>query len=519
MSPRPHYRLLLILGGGALGLAFPPFPWPWLAYGALIPLLVRWEKASSWRRALLDAYVFFLATFAVAFSWPLFHVMPNVALASLTGTLVLPLWMAVPFGLGWIVRRRLGRYAGMCALAAFYLVMEAALQHGPFAMPWPLLGHTQAEALVVNQFADLTGTSGLTLWVLLLNLALYLTLSSPGRTRRLASAAAAALLLAGALVYSAGRLHTLETPGRSAWVALVQPGTAPLTWADLGDPNRLPNLLSLTDSLLSAPVPEPDLVIWPETAIPLVHGASSDSARRQLQAWADRNRVALLTGAITRTSTARGQPAYHNAALLLRPDAPPRQYDKRRLVAFAERVPFLDRFPALASLAVPAGGVYGYEPGTTAPLLRTSQARFGVLICLETVFGSLGRQYAREGADFLVAITQDGWWRNTAGYRQHLAFTRLRAIENRRAVVQVSVSGLSALIGPDGKISHEIGWMRRSAETVNVPLSTGTTFFTRHGDWITPLAAVFSLILILLTLSAPLLSSLHKSQPATSPLA
>lgn len=471
-----------------LGLSFPPFGLYGLAWVALVPLLRHLRDAPSARRAGVEAYVAFLTTYAVAFSWPLAHALPQTALLSLPPLLLLPVAMALPFALAHAVWRWLGAPAGGIFLVASYVAMEGALSRGPLAFPWALLGHAQAEALAFNQFAEWTGVPGLTLWVLVLNLIANAALGAEGRGRRLRLVAFVLLIL---LPFGLSRwlLSRLPDPQRHLTVGLVQPATDPRAWADVQDGARVDDLLRLSDGLLDTAQTPPALVLWPETALPVLR-TSDARARlyRRLQAWADHHRAALLTGAITPAQAASGPMAYFNSALLFRPGRGRARYDKVRLVPLAERVPFLDRLPWLEALAVPAGGVAGYRPGPPPDVLWAGGAAFGVLICFESLFGNEARRYVEKGVDVLVVLTQDGWWGRTAGYRQHLAFNRLRAIETRRAVVQAAVTGTSALVLPTGATAFETGWMEQTSRLAVVPVHAGTTFYARHGDWVSLLS-------------------------------
>ena len=489
-----------VASGVLLGLSFPPVGLYGLAWVALVPLLGRLRAVGSARQAGIEAYAAFLTTYALAFSWPLAHALPQTALLSLAPLLLLPVALALPFALTSFVQNRLGAQLGGTFFVAAYLVAEGTLSRGPLAFPWSLLGHSQAEALAFNQIAEWTGVPGLTLWVLLLNVTLIGALASSHR-RRWMLLATATLLLALSFGLSRLLLDRLPAPQRHVPVGLVQPAAGPLAWADVQDTTRVDHLLDLSDRFYHDASVSPALVLWPETALPVVP-SSREQAKvyQKLQAWADVRRVALLAGAI-RPASGPGEPtAYFNSALLFQPGRLRATYDKVRLVPLAERVPFVDRLPWLEKLAIPAGGVAGYRMGPPREVLRVDALSadmldVGVLICFESVFGNAARRYVEQGTDVLVVLTQDGWWGRTAGYRQHLAFTRLRAIETRRAVVQAAVTGTSALLLPSGASAFETGWMERTARLADVPVYTGTTFYARHGDLITPLALLIVIVL------------------------
>lgn len=127
--------------------------------------------------------------------------------------------------------------------------------------------------------------------------------------------------------------------------------------------------------------------------------------------------------------------------------------------------------------------------------METGPTRFGTLICYESLFGDHARQLADQGAEFLTVLSQDGWWGQSAGYRQHFALTRLRAIETRRSVLMGTVTGRSGLIGPDGGVHETTAWMEQTVHQVSVPLLHTPTYYTLHGDWIGRGALVISLLL------------------------
>ncbi len=452
-----------------------------------------------------------MITFAVAFSWPLFHAMPETAWLSLPGILVIPMWMAAPFGLSVLFKSRFGLVPGALALIALVLVMELGLRRGPLAFPWSLLGHTQAEMFPVNQLASLGGVPLLTLFVLVANLcATWIAAGISGRVR---AALPVGVLVAAALI-GVGLFAPPEGSKERAptWrIGLVQPGFPATAWADLDDESRLDTLLLMSESLLTDEShrmaeataaaravrfyrADIDVILWPETSLP-----PHASSRARVQRRVDTSGVPILTGAILDS----GAGSYYNAALLFQPHVEVQTYRKERLVPFAERVPLQDRWPWLRRLAVPSGGVAGYARGSGNDLLEIPNGSFGVAICFESLFDDVISRYARRGASLVVILTQDGWWGDSFGYRQHAAFNRLRAIESGLTMVQASVSGISGIIGPDGRMSDRVGWMEQSGRVVTISDRSTNTAYVRFGDWISVIAlfaiVVATFVLVLQT--------------------
>ena len=490
----------VLVSGVLLGLSFPPFPLYGLAWVALVPILIRWSRLPLGWMLLRETYSTFLVMAAIAGHWVLFHEQALTALTSGLGLLLVPLPMALPFILSALIKRRFGTLVGFVALVAMWLAMEFFLTHGPAALPWLLLGNTQAEATLFNQFADVTGVGGLTLWIWLLNGALFWLMDTRPLPARVGFGLALAALVAAPVVYGSWRLPQLETPAEHVEVGIVQPAVAPKQWADVASGERVNLLASLSNVMLlrEAATRPADLLVWPETALPVYY-----DVRRQrelysrLGAWAEDRNVALLTGAITRYDSAPDltvEPVvaqryaevtpYYNSALLFNASAQTQQYDKIHMIPFAERVPLVEWRAALAALGVASGGVGAYGLGDRETLFEVGEHRFGSLICYESLFGDHARRLVKKGAGFLVVLSQDGWWGESAGYKQHLALSRLRSVETRRTLVMSAVTGESGLVHPDGSTTSLAGWMDQTASMASVPSLSARTYYTQHGDWV-----------------------------------
>ncbi|MEP0545861.1 MAG: apolipoprotein N-acyltransferase [Rhodothermales bacterium] len=504
-----------ILGSGLLlGFSFPPFPTYMLAYVALVPLLIRWSRLPLGWMLLREAYSTFLVMTAIAGHWVLFHENALTALTSGLGLLLIPVPFTLPVVAAAVVKRRFGFKVSFVVLVSSWLAVEYGLSHGPGAMPWLLLGNTQANAPLFNQFADIAGVGGLSLWIWLVNGAIFWTFEARPFPARVAMAVCGIALFVAPIVYGQWRLPQLEVASETTEVAYVQPAVTPQEWANVQSGVRVDLLASLSSELLRdipADSARPSLIVWPETALPVY-----PDARRQrdlyarLGRWTDLHGVSLLTGAITRYDSAPALTVeavvaekyaevtpYYNSALFFDASARPQQYDKIYMIPFAERVPLVEWRPALAALGVASGGVGGYGLGRRGQLLERGGSRFGTLICYESLFGDHVRELVGQGAEFLVVLAQDGWWGQSAGYQQHFALTRLRAVETRRAVLMSTVTGRSGLIHSDGSAPETTGWMERTVEQVAVPILHEPTYYTLHGDWIGRGALGLSLLLAL----------------------
>lgn len=505
----------MLVGGLLLGLAFPPLPAFPLALVALVPLLVRWSRAQRGWMLFREAYSAFLLMTAVAGHWVLFHQDTLTALVSGVGLLLLPLPLSLAVAGSGVLRRRYGQAAGALALVAFALTAEFIVTHGPIRLPWLLLGNTLASAGLVNQFADVAGVPGLSLWVWLVNALLFGALSTRDLALRLAVGLGWAALLLAPLGYAQWRLPLARSAEAPLHVGIVQPALDPEAWRAPRSGARVDLLADISEGgFLRREQPasggaRPSLLVWPETALPALPDARQQRLLyARLKGWTAQHGVALLTGAVTRYDSAPSltvepivarQAAettpFYNSALLFRAADPPQQYDKVHLVPLAERLPLVSWRPALAAIGAASGTPTAFASGRGRTVFHVDGRAFGTLISSEGLFGEQARGLVEGGAGFLVVLSQDGWWGRSAGYRQLFELARLRAVETRRPVVMAAVSGRSGLIAPDGAVLASTAWMEQAALSLDVPSAEAETLYVRRGDWLGRLALALSALL------------------------
>ena len=172
-------------------------------------------------------------------------------------------------------------------------------------------------------------------------------------------------------------------------------------------------------------------------------------------------------------------------------------YHKSKLVQGVEMMPFAPILKHFKWLSINLGGVSGsLGSQSERSVFRSNQAQVAPIICYESIYGEYVLDYVRSGADLLSIITNDGWWKDTPGYRQHLVYASLRAIETRRAIARSANTGTSAFIDPLGNIIQPTSWWEPAVIQQELPLHRGITFYTIYGNYIGRLAAFVSAILI-----------------------
>jgi apolipoprotein N-acyltransferase len=207
-----------------------------------------------------------------------------------------------------------------------------------------------------------------------------------------------------------------------------------------------------------------------------------------------------VTGAVgTNSPTPNSDGALFNSAALVSPDGEWKaRYDKVHLVPFGEYLPFPSLFSFAGGLTKEVGQ---FEHGTSRAPLDAGGERLGLFICYESVFPDDVRQFASNGAQIFVNISNDGWYGDSGAYAQHLNQTRMRAIENNRWLLSTTDTGVTASIDPWGRIVARIPRKERATLVAPYALTSVTTFYTRNGDWFAYACAIISLAALLSRLS------------------
>jgi apolipoprotein N-acyltransferase len=359
--------------------------------------------------------------------------------------------------------------------------------------PWNLLGIAQVDNLALCRIAAWTGVYGISLETALVNVALAAALLVQ-REKRGAMLAAA---LAAAAVLQAGRLVEAP-PAKADRAALLVQQNVPVSaeWTPSALQQTLSELTRLTTKSAAGSAAKIDLVVWPESPAPFF--TNDPPFREALSAMARDNQVWTVAGSIgTGSSGAQsaagggGQtsPVFNSAAWISPTGEWTARYDKVHLVPFGEYLPFPTLFSFAGGLTREVGE---FQRGASRSPLQAGDERIGVFICYESIFPDEVRQFADEGAQVFVNISNDGWYGDSGAYAQHLNQTRMRAIENNRWLLSATDTGVTAAIDPGGRVVARIPRKQRTALVAPYALTSATTFYTRHGDWFAYACAIIS---------------------------
>jgi apolipoprotein N-acyltransferase len=523
--------LAAIASGLLLSAAFPPVEFPLFAWIAFVPLLLVPAPPTFLRRLGLG-WVFGFAHTLTNFFWlNTIGFGAGVLLALIMAcypmlwyglfTTLLQIWCeerddARPQpGLGGL-RRPSRQVAAMLLGAALWVALEWVRSWLFTGLPWNFLGVSLWQSPALLRVCAYTGVYGLSFLVVAVNLAVAARLHEfyrawrDGRRAGYSWPLVILILLFLPVLATRWTVKPLPEPDRTLRVLAVQ-GNIPQCreWTEEEFQTSLDVYTSLTRD--HASVANVDLVVWPETAVPAPLGYPPYlKAIRELQEY---TRIPLLLG----TVDYRSNPAIpkvpgeesppdlsFNSAMLL--DAKTKAldyYDKIHRVPFGEYVPFSRYLPWLVNMI---GMGRDLTPGTEYTVFELPKGvRAGVNICFEDAFAGISRAFVQRGANVLVTITNDAWYAESSGSRQHLLQAVFRAAETRRPLLRSGNNSDTCLILPDGSVTNllcdpDTGYpFYRGAGVYDVPVwdELPTTFYTRHGDLFADLCAIVAACLVI----------------------
>jgi apolipoprotein N-acyltransferase len=363
--------------------------------------------------------------------------------------------------------------------------------------PWDILGTTQVDNIPLARIARLTGVYGLSFEIMVVNTAMAAIFV----VRRQQRKSLALVAVIAAMVLQVGRLVNPAPVPTDHTAQLVQQNIPILEGADWTKDYFDTTLRELTTISL-APTQNrqhPNLIVWPEspapfyTTDPMFHESITNLARVS-QSW-------VLTGSLgvdNATHTQASGREVHNSGALVSPDGTwVSRYDKVHLVPFGEYVPFRQLFSFASGLTEQVGD---FARGESREPLLAGDEKLGVFICYESVFPNDIRQFAKNGAQVFVNISNDGWYGDSGAYAQHLKQARMRAVENARWLLRDTNTGVTSAIDPYGRIVAQIPRKMRSSLLASYALSSEVTLYTAYGDWFGYLCAIICLVALFMRL-------------------
>ncbi|MHB1049791.1 MAG: apolipoprotein N-acyltransferase [Bacteroidota bacterium] len=507
-----------------MGLAFPPFPFGILACFGFIPFLLLTDKIKSFGRFFRYSYGTFLLFVLITLYWVggFTHFKdPYLMFAGLALFLWQPFFFTIPASLYYFIRKNIPHDISILTFPLIWVTFEWLYALGEFAFPWLTIGNTQTYNLLKIQLVDQTGVYGLSLWVLSINILTFFFIRS--LSGHYSKSTRFILLTAIVLTYVAPDIYgrRVEIPNSEKTgitVGIAQPNIDPWNkWEGAqsfsGRWQQIQSYLAFIRQHISEST---DMVVLPESAM-LLNVPELFEQSKEISRVVDSLDVTLLSGyakvsyyydnsAPVSSNVLKGTNIRYdsyNSILMFEPGSRRIQtYSKMRLVPFAERIPYADHVPFLIEPLRWGVGISNWGMGRDSTLFENERlgSKFLSMVCYESIFPEFVASFVNKGAEFLVFITNDSWWGNTSGARQHNQYAILRAVENRRWVVRCANGGISSFIDPFGNIYDQTKMYAKAYIQMKIFPKTEKSFYTLHGDWIARINASVTLIILILTI-------------------
>lgn len=516
------YFFYALLSGILLALGWPTYGFPLLLFFAFVPLLyteanIRLDEAHNRKWKIFGlAYLTFFIWNVVTTHW-LYYSTP---FGGIFAVLANSLLMTFVFLIYHIVAKKTYFGAASTFLVSLWIVFEYLHLNWEFSWPWLNLGNGFSEAINWVQWYEFTGTFGGTLWVWLVNIAVFkmLLLYKQHREKAIlySGLLKIALLIVVPLLISYTILYTYSETEESIEAVVLQPNINPYTEKYNTNDTRIGELLiQLAEEAITE---ETQVVIAPETVF--ADGTVFNKFERSEASFFTKEFVrnhpqtsflsgismynrfqdpSLVTGQSNEIGPGDWYDDYNSAFLVNARDSV-HFYHKSKLVVGVENFPYQEVLrPLLGNVMIDLGGTVA---------MKTTQKDRGVfelnngelvapIICYESVYGDYVTGYVRNGADFLTIITNDAWWGDSQGHKQHLSYAKLRAVENRRAIARSANTGISAFINEKGEIVSSLGYEEQGALRGQVSLNSQFTFYTKYGDYIARISQFLALFIFL----------------------
>ncbi len=518
-----RFSLLLtaLAGSVLLWASWPVSAFTLLIFIGWVPLL--WVEDHATRRwQFFSIVVLHMLVWNVLTTWWIWNASPAGAMGAFVANAIV---MSIPWMLTRSVKKRWGAKAGYMSLTVFWLAFEFLHQNWDLSWPWLTLGNAFATHPQWVQWYEYTGASGGSLWIMTANILAYTAFKryrEEGRTRSYFISVSSWIILLMLPMIISRFIMSSEAKKASAALAdaqknvvVVQPNIDPYKEKFAGDIDmQIQKLIVLSETQIDA---KTTLVVWPETAVPAQvweDGIKQNYFYNAIWSFLQRHpQVNLLTGidsyknygpdkskaTITSRFESNSKTYYDafNTAAFFDADTSIQLYHKAKLVPGVETLPSFLSF--MGKWFEDFGGISG-------TLGRDSERKVFVpwdehfkaapIICYESIYGDYITEYVRKGANILTIITNDGWWGDTPGYKQHMNYGRLRALETRKWVARSANTGISCFIDPIGNVIHPQPWDEPAAIKLNVPVDSRQTFFVKYGDLLSRTAAIISGIVL-----------------------
>jgi apolipoprotein N-acyltransferase len=523
-----YFFIIALLSGILLGAAwFPGFTF--LIFIGFVPLLFLlhfFEQANSQKK--ITRFKKFTILFFGFLIWNLISTwwVYNASPAAMFAFILNSLFMTTTLLVADAIRKKIKKSTiNYFVIVPVWLSFEYLYQQTDLSWSWLNIGNVLAFQSSWAQWYEFTGNSGGTAWIILVNIFVFLALKSKfyegSWNKKINYLGAIVLTLPVLLSYfilftAQERYSEFNTKEQSC--IIIQPNIDPynekFVYGTQHQLEKFSNTIALLDS---SAIKSADYVVLPETFL------AQEIWEHQLDSCAEvldlkncckllNSKTKIVCGATTikayetevstsarKFSDGPGYYDFFNSALQIDASGKTQVYHKSKLVPGVETMPFSWLLKPLESLALQLGGTFGSlgrQDERSIFFDKQNAIKVAPVICYESIFSEYVTEYVKKGAHFIAIITNDGWWGNTPGYKQHFAYAKLRAIETRKPIVRSANTGISCFINPLGEVTHQTEYWKEAAIISKIQPNSYQTIFVEFGDWISLSSLIISLFLV-----------------------
>jgi apolipoprotein N-acyltransferase len=518
---RKTLLLLSVLSGLLLSLPWISSSFSWILFFAFIPLLVVEDQIISQKQTQSSIVLFFyaLVTFLI---W---NVLSTwwIAYVSFTGMILISglnaFLMACVWWLMHWVRRKSTTRIGYFSLVVFWLTFEFFHFNWSIQWPWMTLGNGFANSVKLVQWYEFTGVLGGSFWVLLSNILIFSFIKSIQRKSFLEALKYSGCTLAIIFLpicLSIFQYYNFTEKGTIRNIVVLQPNINPFRdkFSGMSVEEQTHRLISLTQTIVTDST---DYVLAPETALVAMW---EDGRMKQNQALGpidslinNYQHIRFVAGAITQRKLGMGESISYtsrrteegnyydvfNSALMIDHSPNVQVGHKSLLVSGVEKMPFQKYFSFLGKYVIQLGGLGGsFASASQSTVFEgVNGEKIGSVICFESAFGEYVGSTVKKGANLIFIMTNDGWWKDSSGVRQHFSYSRLRAIETRRSIVRSANTGISGFINERGDVLKKTVVNSSTAISARMHLNDTITFYVRYGDYLGWVSSIMSCLILI----------------------
>lgn len=526
---------LSILSGLILCLGWTQFGIGWAIFIAFIPQLItlenlqKSEKKNNGAIFLGLSFITFLIWNSITTWWIYYATLAGAIAAIILSTL----FMSGVMYLSFCSFKKFGRRIGYLVFITNWIAFEYLFMNSQLSWPWLILGNSFSNNISLIQWYEYVGHFGGSLWIMIINVLSYeiyrLIKEKKKRKKIINYSLGLICLIIIPITISLITYYNYEDKGKNVDIVVIQPNIDP--YDDKFDNLTIQDQLDIiVNTAYESANQNVDYFIAPETAIPnymwedeLNYESSIQYLRTFISKFPNSK---MIIGAATRRIYLDGENKsetaqkiknsndyydIYNTSLQIDTSKNIYTYHKSRLVPGVEMMPYPKLFGFLQKILFDLGGIVGSH-GTQAKRSvfpnEKLEINIGVPICYESAYGEFVSEFVKEGANILFVITNDGWWDDTPGYKQHRSFSKIRAIETRKSVARSANTGISCFINQRGDVLQELGWWKRGSIRQTLKANDKTTFYSYNGDFLARMSLVISVLILIIQIASSILIKL-----------